>query len=455
MNGPQRVVWSEGLFITPQHFQQQDLYHERLLALRLGALSPHAWGVIAQDIDREALVAGQLQLRVFAGILADGTPISFERGQAEAPPARPVEEHFPASARMVEVYLGLPRERAGVQSYGSGQDASVASRYQVASRPIEDLHAAGSLVPVDFAQRNTKILFGTEPRDDFEAIKIAEVMRDATGAYALVEAYSPPALRLEAAPAIAEGVRKLLRTMGAKQRELSDARRHRDAASLEFTASDVTRFLQLNALNGTLPVLNHLVDTGDLHPYAAYLILIQAAGQLSTFSAEADAPVVPKFQFMDLRATFDPLLQLITSHLKAVALEQCISVPLEKRQGGLHIGKLTDERAARCPQFILTVKSDLPEKTVAEQLPKLSKIASQAEIQGLVQAAAPGVPIQVTFRPPPEVPVRPGVVYFSLGTEDSRWQNAVRDRTVAIYLPQPFDPQRTQIELLAVPSAAR
>jgi type VI secretion system protein ImpJ len=62
------------------------------------------------------------------------------------------------------------------------------------------------------------------------------------------------------------------------------------------------------------------------------------------------------------------------------------------------------------------------------------------------------VPLQVTFRPPPEVPVRPGVVYFSLSTQDPYWRNVVRDKSVAIYLPQSLDPTRTQLELLGVPT---
>ena len=31
MKIPQRVVWSEGMFMNPQHLQQADLYHESLL----------------------------------------------------------------------------------------------------------------------------------------------------------------------------------------------------------------------------------------------------------------------------------------------------------------------------------------------------------------------------------------------------------------------------------------
>ena len=47
----QRVVWSEGMLVAPQHMQQQDLYHERLLDERIAALSPYRWGVVSVEID--------------------------------------------------------------------------------------------------------------------------------------------------------------------------------------------------------------------------------------------------------------------------------------------------------------------------------------------------------------------------------------------------------------------
>ena len=40
MKNPQRVVWTEGMFMAPQHMQQLDIYHERLLDRRLRAVSP-------------------------------------------------------------------------------------------------------------------------------------------------------------------------------------------------------------------------------------------------------------------------------------------------------------------------------------------------------------------------------------------------------------------------------
>jgi type VI secretion system protein ImpJ len=77
MKNAQRVVWSEGMFMSPHHLQQQDLYHENLLDLRLAAVEPYPWGVASVEFDMEALRAGRVQLRQFSGVLPDGMPLSF------------------------------------------------------------------------------------------------------------------------------------------------------------------------------------------------------------------------------------------------------------------------------------------------------------------------------------------------------------------------------------------
>ena len=161
MRAPQRVVWSEGLFMTPQHLQQQDLYHEAYVAARVAALVPYDWGVVELEIDEEALRAGQLQLLRFVGVMADGLPVAFERGQTEAPAARAVEE-VQVGSRPLEVFLGVPKEREGLDSYGSEGVVGAPARYTVASRQVGDLTAAGSTAQVGFARSNVRLVLGGE-----------------------------------------------------------------------------------------------------------------------------------------------------------------------------------------------------------------------------------------------------------------------------------------------------
>ena len=455
MKSPQRVVWSEGMFMSPHHMQQQDLYHENLVEARLGTLLPHTWGVLLQEFDMEALRAGEVQLLRFAGVLPDGLPVTFTRGQEEAPAARLAEGHFQVAEHVLNVYLGVPKERNGVESYGPSGQVGASPRFTPKNQPISDLHASTSVIPVAFAQRNMRLLFEHENRDDFDAIKIAELARDKSGNLVLVDTYVPPCLRIDASPYLLHELRLLLRLMISKQRTLSSRRRHRNESALEFTASDVTLFLELNALNGIIPLLQHALEAGTPRPQELYLMLLRCAGQLCTFTPEADPSTLPTFQYGNLRDTFEPLFQRINELMRAVALEQCLTVFMELGTDRIFRGALSDERLDRCGQFLLTIRSDLPEAMVVEQLPRLIKVACGSEIRNIVHAASPGVPIKVTYRPPPEIPVQPGTSYFTLSVQDGYWKNVMRERSVALYLPQPFDVHRTNIELLAVPTVGQ
>jgi type VI secretion system protein ImpJ len=462
MKPPQRIVWSEGMLVSPQHLQQQDLYHERLLDERIAALAPYRWGVVSAEIDAGGLGTDQLRVTRFVGILPDGLYVAFEGGDPECPPARPIGAHFGPTQAFCEIFLGLPKEREGVPSISSEQSAiaagastkAVRARFRATSRQVSDLTGNAADLSMAFAHRNTVILFGDEPREDFDAIKIAEIVRDGRGALLVNETYIPPTMRIDSAPFLMGGVRRLLSLMVAKQRQLAGDRRQRDGASIEFNAGDITRFLQLSTINTAIPMLTYATTNGELTPNQLYLLLVQTAGQLATFSSEVDPSKLPTYQYTDLRATFEELFARVTALLQTTVREAYMVVPMEIIDG-VHLGKLDDDRMLAAPQYVLTVRSEMPEAQLQQRLPGLCKIASRSQLPLVIRSAAtPGVPIQVTHRPPPEIAVRAGVTYFSLALQNDYWQQILQDRLVSIYLPPPFDPERVKLELLAIPRAA-
>jgi type VI secretion system protein ImpJ len=435
MKGLQRVVWSEGMLVSPQHLQQADLYHERMLDCRLGAITPLSWGITSVQIDAGALAAEQLVVSRFSGILPDGLPLDFKAGDSEAPAARAIGANFPPA----------------LEGKSPAAKGAIRTRFRSASQKIVDMTGEAADLAMAFAQRNLTILFGNEDRDDYESIKIAEIVRDPGGALLVSEAYIPSVLTISASPFLMSGVQRLLALMVAKQRQLSAERAQRDSASIEFGANDVTRYLQLSALNATIPFLVHAGRNGELSPRELYLFLIQCAGQLSTFAVDTDPSAFPPFLYADLRATFEELFALLTGLLRANLRELCVRVPIEIHEG-IHVGTLNDERILKCQQFVLGAVSSLPTEQIARDLAGRTKIASWTQLPFLMRSAVRGIPLQVTHRPPAEIPVRPGVVYFLMDTSIDHWRHVLAERKVAIYAPPPFDPSQVKVELYGIPS---
>ena len=70
-----KILWGEGLFLRPQHFQRQDAYHEMRLAETARAVHPFCWGLRRLRIDTDALSNGVLRVAELQAILPDGDQI--------------------------------------------------------------------------------------------------------------------------------------------------------------------------------------------------------------------------------------------------------------------------------------------------------------------------------------------------------------------------------------------
>ena len=103
MSWENKVVWTEGLFLQPQHLQQQDRYVERLARASTAGLRPFAWGLNQLELDADLLTLGKFATRALGGILADGTPFT---APGDVDPPRPID--IPEAARNSIVYLLLP-----------------------------------------------------------------------------------------------------------------------------------------------------------------------------------------------------------------------------------------------------------------------------------------------------------------------------------------------------------
>jgi len=134
----QKVLWSEGMFLTPHHFQQADRYYENLISRRLSAVRALGWGVCRLQINTDALANGEFVLSKCAAILADG--LAMDTPDLDPlPPARPIEGFFDAKRNSLGVYVASPLARAGAVAFSAdGAADGRATRYHRLSLSAAD-----------------------------------------------------------------------------------------------------------------------------------------------------------------------------------------------------------------------------------------------------------------------------------------------------------------------------
>jgi type VI secretion system protein ImpJ len=145
--------------------------------------------------------------------------------------------------------------------------------------------------------------------------------------------------------------------MIARFRVLREARRITGENRVEFNAADVTRYLQLHALNSMLPSMFHLAQARDASPRTAFLLLSQLAGQLATFAPDGDMTTPLDFDYTNLESSFGAVFDLCERLLAALDTERYVTCRLELQTNGRFYADLSDVRLDGCSRFLIGVDS--------------------------------------------------------------------------------------------------
>src|SRR6185369_9541188 len=103
-----------------------------------------------------------------------------------------------------------------------------------------------------------RVLFGTEARDAFHTVRIAQLVRDRTGAIVVKKTFIPSILHIGASEHLMGRLRSVLSALVGKQKSLSEGRRMRTAAAVDFQASDTAKFWLLHTMNSFIPKVAHM-----------------------------------------------------------------------------------------------------------------------------------------------------------------------------------------------------
>jgi type VI secretion system protein ImpJ len=447
-----KLLWTEGLFVTQHHFQQLDRYHEGRLSDRVRGLHAFDWGVTELLIDERALSSGQLRVNRLSAVLPGGTMVMGGDGHGDVIAPRPFDAEFTPQMAHLDVYVAVAQEVEGMPTVALEGATVQGTRYRRAQENVPDLNSGTAPVAMDVVRPDVRLLFGDERRDGFDTLRIAQLVRSSSGAVVLRDTCVPPCLRIAASVFLERGFRSLLTQMTSRQRALAETRRQRSAGNVEFDAGDLPKLWLLSTLNSFIPGMAHLVDAGAAHPEAAYLMLGQLIGELCTFAADGDPTQIPKFNYLDLGSVFEPMFARANSLIGSAIKERCIEIPLARRPDGVYVGNAPGPEIMRS-EFFVAVSTTLPDAQVRERLPRLMKIASSNQIGAILNSAMTGATVELEYRPPSALPIRPGILWFRLGRSAEFWADIVATGTFALY--HPFDPQSLQLSLFAIEAEAK
>lgn len=447
MKKVQKLLWGEGLFLKPQHFQRQDLYHEQRLATGLRAAHACLWGIAALTPDRDALDSGLLRLAEVRAILQDGEQVDAPYIDA-LPEARVLDEmDIPADGLVFHLALPLLRPEGG-NSASAGARSAVSSRYLVDSEEAGDLftNAAGGELTV--LRKQLRLLADFEPREQYVSFPLLKVRRTATGGFEADPGFLPPCLSIAASPFLSGLLRRMLDLLQAKCEALYGHHREPSRNVIEFRSGDVASFWLLHTASSGFAELSHYFHQPLLHPERLFQSMLRIAGQLLTFSKAYSLADLPVYRHQEPAPGFQALDRIIRELIDTVISARYVGITLSEVKSGLFKGRLESEKLGANARLYLSVGSDMPPAELVEAVPLRLKVGAPEDVDKLVLSSMPGIKLMAAPQVPAAIPVRPGCYYFSVEPHGAIYERMVQAQSIAIYVPSGF--KDFKLELMAV-----
>lgn len=426
-----RVIWGEGTFVRPQHFQQQQRHLDYLLTNQILSSGAYNYGIQFLEIDQELLNLGRISVISAKGFLSDGT--YFDVPSQDAYPN--VLEIKPADNIQGQcIYLALPTLTNTISEIQSEyQKNNNIVRYKEVHEDIRDLHTPnGSSATLFLAQLAPRLMLHTEDKSAYTYIPIARVKeRLETGRIILDDKFIPTCMTISASSVLKDFISEMENTLEQRTETLAS----RIGSPGQRGVAEVSEFLMLQLLNRKLPLYRHLKIHPYLHPEIFYQELIQLLGELMVFTdiSRVVGAFIP-YDHLNLTDSFRKLCSEVRIALSTVLTPKAVSIQLSLEHYGIRSAVINDQNLLDNATFILAVSARIPMETLIRQFIHQTKVSSQRRIEQLVTVQLPGVSLIPLGAAPRQLPYHAGYTYFQLDTLSEEWSQIQSDHNIAFHI---------------------
>lgn len=423
-----KVVWSEGMFLNSQHFQQQERYFEQLVDGKCRAYGAYGWGVDNFEIDQHLLSLGKISISSGKGVFPDGTPFDFP--QVDEPP--PVLD-VPENIHNIVVYLCLPVKRPGAVDVASSNSTQGLARYYNHEQDVRDVSSdSGESVAIDVGKLHFRLMLESEDSSGYVKVGLIRIDESREDKNVLLDAnYIASCLDCKKSPKLNGFLTEVIGLLHHRGEAIAG----RLADTNRGGTAEVADYMMLQLINRLEPMAKHLSNMNGLHPVDLFAESIQMVGELSTFVAKNKrSPDFPHYLHEDLQTSFAPVMATLRNSLSAVYEQSAISLGLVEKKYGIRVAEITDRSIIGSAIFILSARANTPDGTLATHLPAQIKIGPVERIRQLVNAAMPGIALKPLPVAPRQIPYNAGYTYFQLDSQSEFWKELTHSGGFAIHV---------------------
>lgn len=414
-----KIVWRDGTFLYPQHFQQMDAHLEGVIQnysrLKTGELTPHC-GLTRLKINEGLLNLGQFSIQACEGILPDGQYFNLESE---------IALHIPEGTVDQMVYLTVPIMLVGNDSFNN---QLATSRYRTHFSKVFDFTSSEQAeLEVEHASLNITLQLEEDNLDGFVKLAVDKVLEvNGNGEVVIDRAFIPDCLSLGAADILLERIKELETLANAKANQLLA----RLNATIETQTGSVLFKEQqlLSLIYHWLPWLEATQRTQHYKLGRFFYELKQFESALLSADFEPRTSWTP-LTFENLYHQFHSVISRIKDKLSINQQQNVIEYLWDKSlfdSRRMLLAKIKQVEVRQAQRVIIAVSS---EANIAKEVFETGfKLAGNKSIVECIKNATQGVNVTALPFPPPELKERANTSYFQIDLNDVLWQKVLDNK---------------------------
>ena len=431
------ILWHQGLFLQPQHFQQHDNFLKSLIIPHNKYHTPYFWGCNKIVVQDSSLTQRVIEIENCELIFQDGTWVqypgnAFVQSRSFEDISFDVERDKPLTAYIgIKKWDNYDKNVSSIEETDSLDSVGTRCVSYVEPENIKDVHEGGDPANVRKMNYILKIFWDHEidKLNDYLLIPVFQLVLDEEK-ISVSKRFVAPTFLVSGSDILMQILKDLRENMISRCRVFESYKLSQGFQSSDFDAHFIPHLLVLNSLNRSLPVLNHIIENSGFHPQEVYKNLRQIVGDLSTFSDRINAlgqltdgtPLLPDYNHEELFYCFSEIQLLIGELLKGISVagESVFSMV---RETDYFTAKIPAEEFRDSYMYFLVLKSTGESENIINDLHNLVKIGTKENIGSMISRALPGVPVRHRLVPPPGMPKRAGLHYFRIDSKHHLWED--------------------------------
>jgi len=356
-----KVAWSEGMLLKPQHFQQQERYLESRLSQSMQWLRPFYWGFYHLELDDEALSTGKISIKEAKGIFKNGTLFNIPH-QDKAPEALDVS----FCSNNSSLYLSM-----------ASDSENLIDQYEGIEVEIND--AQNEVIQYASIKLNQLKLSLTSLASSKHALEFARIQSiHSDNSIHLDENFSAPLLQIKASTQIMSQLKNCMELI------------HLKIKMSEYNTGSLSSYYPYLLKNHTHS-LRHLLNIQNLHPEEVYRILLEISSQLSLIHQDESFDP-PEYQHENIYESLNYFFESIKQNINK-SLGGSNEIELTKHQDGFWLAPFLNDEALS-QSLILSLRFQNKPTLSPSELINHLKLGPKSIIRSLIKQALPGIKLK-------------------------------------------------------------